>query len=143
MYWVLLPRSCVVCVCVSRHLSLDREARHEVSPPSPTASDGAHVGTLSAIRSPLCATSERESANWTVLPKNGASLKIELVLTVRANRRLPGRRTLMPALASPPRFSLKNLICEGPGLESWIVQATTRPSWGTRNTPRLGPTLAW
>src|SRR3954471_9501984 len=48
----------------------------------------------------------------------------------------------MPACASPPRFSWKNLIWDGPGLESVIVQATMRPSWGAVMRPRVSPTLA-
>src|SRR5205807_6035627 len=92
-YWVFWPFCWAVCVWVSRQPLEGRLARHEVSLPSPTASAGAQVGTLSATTSPFLATSERSSGNCTVWPKYGVSLTTGLEATVRENSRLPGCRS--------------------------------------------------
>ena len=47
------------------------------------------------------------------------------------------------AVASPPRFWLKNLVCLAPGSLRVIDHATMRPSCGMTSTERLSPSLAW
>ena len=51
-----------------------RLARHEVSLPKPSASAGAHEGTVSATMSPFLTGIVVSSGNCAVLPKYGCSL---------------------------------------------------------------------
>jgi hypothetical protein len=87
--------------------------------------------------------SDCSSGIWTVWPKNGSSWTSGLCATIRPYSRRPVRRIEMPACEAPPRRSLKNWICRGPGLDRRIVQATMRPFSGIRSRPRFVPTLAW
>jgi hypothetical protein len=92
---------------------------------------------------PFLTASVVSSGIWIVWPRNGVSSTTGLCVTTRPKRRLPGRRTVIPADGAPPRRSLKNAICRAPGLDSRMVQATMRPLSGAFIRPRFVPTFAW
>src|ERR1700736_677369 len=122
-----------------------RLARHEVSLPKPSASAGAHEGTLRPITSPFLTGIVASSGNWAVMPKYGSSLTAGLdaiSLYVRFGF-FCGRRIAMPASATPPSLASKNLICVAVGFPSEIVQATIVPSRRTLSGLWEAPTLAW
>ena len=132
----------MVCVDVSSHVPLPRLARHDVSAPRPTASAGAHVGTVSATTHPFLTTIDLSSGNCTVVPKNGVSFCGSPCATARERSLRRGLRIVICACASPPSFSLKKATCLAPGLPSEIVQATMRPLLGIVIRPRVAPTFA-
>src|SRR6266513_2826483 len=91
---------------------LGREARQVVLLSRPRASTGAQVGTVSAIRSFLYAGIDLDSANCAVWPKYGTRLTSSLWLRTTKRKLLPrrvkARRTVIRALAAPPRLVSKN-----------------------------------
>ena len=127
---------------MSGQVPLPRLARHDVSAPRPTASAGAHVGTVRATSQPFLTGIVLSSGNWTVVPKYGVSVCGSLCPTTRARSLLPVRRTVSWALASPPSLLSKKAVCFAPGLPSEMVQATMRPSAGIVMSLRLDPILA-
>src|ERR1700704_5558344 len=115
---------------------LGREARHVVALSRPRASTGAQVGTVRAMRSPLYAPIDLDSANCAVCPKYGWRLTTSPWLRTTKRKLLPrranARSTVIRAVAGPPRFVLKKLIWRAEGLPSATVKATIAPRRGTR-----------
>src|ERR1700732_269605 len=134
----------VVCALVLAHPFRGRLARQEVSLPKPSASAGAHEGTLRPMTSPFLTGIVVSSGNWAVFPKYGSSFTsgLEAISLYVRFGFFCGRRIAMPASAMPPSFPSKNLICVAVGLPSEIVQATIVPSRGTERGLRDAATLA-
>ena len=109
------------------HMPFALLARQEVSGPTPTASAGAQVRTVSATIQPFSTGIERERANCTVWPKYGLSFWGSPCAITRARSLRRGRRIVICAIDSPPSRLSKNAIWRFPGRARVIVQATTRP----------------
>ena len=128
---------------VSSHVPLPRLARHEVSAPRPTASAGAHVGTVSATTQPFLTGIDFASGNCTVRAEEGVSFCGSPWPTARERSLRRGLRIVSCAWDSPPSLSLKKAVCFLPGLPSPIVQATMLPSLGIVIRRGSVPILAW